>query len=317
MSPCARLGVSSAIVCIFTAGCLSSRLSMEEVLEQRMAVLQQLEDDGHLDEARYQWTALRNLAPEHEEIGAAVARIGERINARKAELQKQLDQAEAKQDWNAAQRVHLRFLALDPANDRSFSAARGIEQQKMDQALTVKTHVFNQSVKRKGDQKASMASPDKVDRYAQAAEIAGYIDAMQQHYAEAEYLNVLMMGEAFLGKHNPQLEVARLLLAAYVALGEEQQSRGNLEAALAYYEKAGAIDNGENTGLADRRSGVQKALSEQYLEEGMRYFRNDIQKARALFEASLSFDPDNHRARRELGRAALIEKNLRRINSGK
>ncbi|MDH4273551.1 MAG: hypothetical protein OEW08_00785 [Gammaproteobacteria bacterium] len=119
--------------------------------------------------------------------------------------------------------------------------------------------------------------------------------------------------KAQLQRHPRDRNTKHYIAQSYLMLAEEQEKDGSHEKALKSYALAkqyGALDS---SSYEKRSEGVKQKLADNYYNQGLTAFRDDINNAVRLLEMALKFNPSHAAAALKLKQARTMQKNLLRF----
>ncbi len=263
-----------------------------------------LEMKGKLVEALREWRYVSAADPKDEESRTRIGDLTETIDERKAEYLREGDAALAKGQPKQAQAAFLKVLALDPADEDAVARLRKI------------------------DRTTALANQDKKDDRAMSdyrAAVARDQDTSEEFEAKVnvplksgDYRKVIDISDQFL-KRNPNNKVAAgYRKTAYLNLIEECRARGRYREALTYLDTvADMLDDSEKVALPEKRRTVRLELGNQLYGQGLALMTTNLPKSIELMSESLTYDPDNLRAKQSLNQARKMQENLDRIGASK
>jgi tetratricopeptide (TPR) repeat protein len=266
---------------------------------------------GRWAEARPLWEVLVLLDPASAEYRAQLDLAQTRMTELAAERLKAADKARQGGDLDQATLAYLRVLSADPANDAAARALRELEAERVKRAFLSRPPRVNLAAMR-----AAAGQNAARGRAAATTEVGGDLELGVMLFKQGDHAGSVQSLERHLQKH-PKDEEARVYLAdAYQQLGAASLKSGRKESALGYLEKAqrlGAPDPGE---LNDTIRSLRRALGDEYYRLGVQTFPSSIDKAIALWERSLQFDPGQTQAQIRLQQARRAQETLRSIDRG-
>jgi tetratricopeptide (TPR) repeat protein len=259
-----------------------------------------LEMKGKLVEARREWRYVSAADPKDEESRTRIADLNEMIDDRKAEYLAEGDGALAKGQTKQAQAAFLKVLALDPADEAAIARLRKI------------------------DRTIGLANQDKKDDRAMndyRAAIARDQDTSEEFEAKVnvplksgDYRKVIDISDQFLKRNPGNKTAAGYRKTAYLNLIEESRAKGRYREALTYVDTvADMVEDSEKPTLQEKRRAVRLELGGQLYNQALAVMTTNLPKSIELLTESLTYDPDNARARQSLNQARKMQENLDRI----
>lgn len=287
--------------CIVLLGGCSSQSQNTSMLDERVPIAKTFEQQQRLADALTQWRILRATFPNDPEIESQVNRIEALISAQLSGLFEQLDAATQKGNEQKIRTVYLKILALQPNNQVAKQKLRDIEWSDALDKADKKTEVINQYF---------AVNQQKAQR---AIQLNKMLEQAQQFTQDKKYNGLLQLAEKFEVEFPDRQEPTQYRLLAYTKLAERSVDNNAIEEAIPLFEKAIAVSQGKNKNLVSKTARLKKNISDQYLSQGVKSFKTDLDKAIELFTLSLEYQPENKSARQQLKRATTVRDNLNRI----
>lgn len=264
------------LVVMSLCGCVTRSdkvFSMSDRKQQAM----KLEKRKHLADALWQWQIISAASPEDKDAQQAITRLERQIDTQLVKLQGQVK----KQNNPEQQRLlHLKILALQPANQQAIAALRQLEWGAADQAASDKSASMAN-----WQRKPATPTSDKAQKSSAATSSPSLASASQL------------------------TQINKLLDSAEHRLREQQwEQAGEL------LLQASDLSQPNTSG---RLLAMKKQLSQQYYSQGMRVLTSNLEQAIDDLQTSLWFDPDNIKARIQLSRASTMKQNLEEIRNPK
>ncbi len=270
-----------------------------------------LSRQGRWSDALPFWEVLLLLNPESADyrlqFGLAQARIAEMA----AERLKAADRARQAGEIDQATIAYLRVLSVDPNNDAAARALRELEVERVKRAYLSRPPRVVAANRSPADR--NNARP----RAAPYTNDLGDLELGVMLFKQGDHAGSAQSLEKYLQK-NPKDESARAYLAdAYQQLGLAALKGGRKESALGYLEKAQRLGYSDPAELANAIRSVRGALGDEYYRLGVQAFSSSIDKAIALWERSLYFDPGQTQAQIRLQQARRAQETLRSVERNK
>jgi tetratricopeptide (TPR) repeat protein len=258
--------------------------------------------EGRWVEEQAVWEILLLLNPDSSEYRMQLEQTQKRIAEAVAEHSKAGEKALKAGDLDQATIRYLRVLSLDPHNAAAARALRETESARMRRAYLSRSP------------RLTIASrPSSGNAVARSANEASELELAVMLFKQGNYAGSAQALEKYLQKH-AQDDVARGYLAdANHQLGLASLQKGRKEEALAYLEKARSLGNSDQTELANTIRSLRRALGDEYYRLGLQAFASSIDKAIALWERSLYYDPSHPQASIRLQQARRAERTMRSI----
>lgn len=266
------------LVVMSLCGCVTRSDKVFSMSDRKQQAIK-LEKRKHLADALWQWQIISAASPEDKDAQQAITRLERQIDTQLVNLQRQVK----KQNTPEQQRLlHLKILALQPANQQAIAALRQLEWGAADQAAS--------------DKSASMANWQRKPTTPTSD--------------NAQKSSVTTSSPSLPSAPATQLtQINKLLDSAEHRLREQQwEQAGEL------LLKASDLSQPNTSG---RLLAMKKQLSQQYYSQGMRVLTSNLEQAIDDLQTSLWFDPDNIKARIQLSRASTMKQNLEEIRNPK
>jgi len=286
---------------VFLSACASNVGLNPAFTESRQSIAQSLEKDKSFADALTQWKILKVAYPNNSHINQQINRLEKIIQLKVEKLQASLKKAEKQKNKSKVRVTNLKILALDPDNAQALRAMRHIEGQVLQYAANDKTANIK---------KYFAENQANAQQSIQTSQYIGKASALQSFSDRQE---LLTLSNQILKKYpdfKPALEHKYNVL---VSLAESQIAKNDIESAVTFYQQAVKLK--DNNNLLSRTTELKNKLSQQYYQNGMKVFKSDLDKAIKLLEASLSYNPKNANAIKQLSRAIKIQKRLNEIRN--
>jgi len=262
---------------------------------------------GRWAEARPLWEVLVLIDPASAEYRAQLDLVQTRITELAAERLQAADKLRQGADADQATVAYLRVLSVDPMNDAAARALRELDAERVRRAYLSRPPRVNLAALRSAaGQNAGRAPTTDVGDL----ELGVMLFKQGDHAGSAQSL------ERHLQKY-PKDEDARVYLAdAYQQLGAASLRSGRKESALGYLERAQRLGYADSGELASTIRSVRRALGDEYYRLGVHAFPSSVDKAIALWERSVQFDPGQTQAQIRLQQARRAQETMRSIDRG-
>ncbi|GGO66711.1 hypothetical protein [Bowmanella pacifica] len=264
------------LVVMSLCGCVTRSDKIFSMSDRKQQAIK-LEKRKHLADALWQWQIISAASPEDKDAQQAITRLERQIDTQLVKLQGQVK----KQNSPEQQRLlHLKILALQPANQQAIAALRQLEWGAADQAASDKSASMAN-----WQRKPATPTSDKAQKSSAATSSPSLASASQL------------------------TQINKLLDSAEHRLREQQwEQAGEL------LLQASDLSQPNTSG---RLLAMKKQLSQQYYSQGMRVLTSNLEQAIDDLQTSLWFDPDNIKARIQLSRASTMKQNLEEIRNPK
>jgi len=290
-----------SVVMVFLSACASNVGLDPAFTESRQSIAQSLEKDKRFADALTQWKILKVVYSNDSHINQQIDRLEKIIQLKLEKLQVSLKKAEKQKNKTQMRVTNLKILALDPDNAKALKAMRHIEGQVLHYAANDKTANIK---------KYFVENQANAQKSIQTSQYIVKVNALQ---SVSDRQKLLTLSNQILKKYpdfKPALEHKYNVL---VSLGKSKITKNDIESAVTFYQQALKIKDHNN--LLARTTELKKKLSVQYYQNAMKVFKSDTDKAIKLLEASLSYNPNNNNAIKQLSRAIKIQKRLNEIRN--
>lgn len=266
-----------------------------------------LSRDGRWAEARALWEVLVLLQPDSADYRAQLEQTQKRIGEAVAERLKAAEKARQAGELDRATLRYLRVLSVDPQNVAAARALREMEAERVKRAYLARpprVAIASRAAAERNDSRNAVAP---------SASDLGELELGVALSRQGDYAGSVQSLEKYLRAH-PRDEHARGDLAdAYHQLGLASLRQGRREEAFTYLEKAQHLGPSDPAELSKTLRTVRQALGEEYYRLGLQAFASSIDKAIALWERSVYYDPSQTQAQVRLQQARRAQATLRSI----
>lgn len=288
-----------------------SRMLGERIKSARAAFM-----DGDLALALNEWEVARTLDPKNRALSAKVTETRKLIASRTDALYAQAGEHIAAGDDDAGRTALLEMLALDPSRADALETLRGIEQRRIvayqEQKLARMRGTASVARTKTPTRKPQKhVEPDAE----QEPEEEAYLKLGQQLLADGKPGEASVEADKALRAMPDDRRARKLYSTAHTQAADEAQAQGDLETALAHYEALKRQAPKAEPKLDGKIQGLKKDLAEHYYREGLRVYREDIDRAIAYWEQSTGYDPDHRKAKLRLINAYKVKETLSRIEN--
>ncbi len=278
---------------------------------QALAFMQQ----GRWADATVQWEILDLLEPDNPEYKRNLIESQTQSKRIASECLRAAAESRRHGDLEAATVSYLKALNAEPNNQQAMQGLRQIDAEKVARSYLNRTgriiarpYPVQTTVRDHGAAPLNGAAP-----FTQARQD---LDLGIMLVRQGDYASAIQALEKYL-RQDPQDESARRNLGdAYSQLADQRLNAGRKEEALAYLEKAQSLKDPGSNDLADAIRSLRLALAEQYYQMGARAYYTDLDKAIALWERSLQFNPEQKQAALRLQQAREAARKLKAIGAG-
>ncbi len=267
-----------------------------------------LSREGRLSEAQSLWEVLVLLQPESADYRAQLEQTQRRIADAVAERLKAAEKARQAGDLEQATMRYLRVLSVDPQNVAAARALRELDAGRVKRAYLSRpprVAVASRPPAGRNDSRSAVAP---------SASELGELELGVGLSRQGDYAGSVQSLEKYLQSH-PRDDHARGDLAdAYYQLGLASLRLGRKEEAFGYLEKAQRLGPTDPAEAAKTLRAVRQALGEEYYRLGLQAFASNLDKAIALWERSVYYDPDQTQAQVRLQQARRAQATMRSID---
>jgi len=289
------------MIFVSISGCASNVGQAPAFSESRQSLALSLEKDKNYADALLQWKILKVVYPYDNNIKQQIERLEATIQQNTKKLQVSLKKAEGKGNKTQVRVINLKILALDPDNIQALKALREIEQEVAFYAASNKTANINNYFKENQmkAQKSILTSK--------------YLVNAKKLQTVADRKKLLTLSNKILTKYPNYEPAVKNKFNVLVSLGKTKIANNDRVAAVALYEQALKLNGIDKKHLLSQTTELKNKLSLKYYKSAMKVFKKDLDKAIKLLQTSLSYNPDNHNANKQLTRATQIMKRLNEI----
>jgi tetratricopeptide (TPR) repeat protein len=297
---------SKYLICaplILLTGCVSNQGLNKTFSESRQSIALSLEQDNNLAASLIQWKILNTAYPNDRNINQQISRLEDLIKRRVKTLQSSLASAKSKGQKTQIRITNLKILALDPNNENAQNAMRDIEKALAFVSADSKTANIKKYFKENQSKANKSITTSK------------YLTEAKKLDASGQYNKLLKLSTDVIIKYPSFKPAVNYKYGSLINLAKKRISEKNIEVAVTLYEQALTMEKTDNKELVKKITVLKNELSQKYYRQGMEVFKNDIKGAIKLLETSLSYNPKNLKAARQLPRATRIQKKLEQINN--
>ena len=290
-------------------------------VERRETIAQELLDNQDFYASLTQWKILQTINPSNPQYANQILSLEALIERRiKLFLVKSKDSLEVN-DLRAAEMSLLKALALDPNNLFALKMMRNIESQRMQKAQILKTEKLRRKrmAKYVADKKRRVALTKKVEQQAEDEEEplevevqeAAYLEMGVSLYKAGDWNGAIREINKYLSTNKSNRKVQNILQHSHLKLSEVFAKQGHWDPAMRHMDNA--FDYVTTWDMLKkmerRRDELHLRAAESYYIEGVKVFRDNIDKAIAFWQQSLHYNPEHSKAKDRLLNAKQSVKN--------
>lgn len=293
----------------------------------RKALAQEYFQQQDYHAAMTQWKVLRAIDPKNPEYVNRI-RVLEALVKRRIKLYlKQGKEQLLEDDLPAAEKSLLKALALDPNNYFALKMMRQIEAKRVQRVQMAKTKrllrkqkaKFAAEQKRREKLEQNKRVTEESEITAKAAvnsQEAVYLDMGKVLFKQGDWSGAIREINKFLSSNESTQEIRSILKQSHINMSQLFETRGHWDPAIQHLNDA--IDNTETPQeLADlkrKRTTLKTKAAEDYYIEGVKIYRDNVDRAILFWQQALNHDPSHLKAKNRLRKAEKIQQNLKLIN---
>ncbi|MEK6748857.1 MAG: hypothetical protein AABY83_06580 [Pseudomonadota bacterium] len=259
---------------------------------------------GDLALALANWEVAVLLRPSNDRFQRALHDTRQLISTHIDRAMSEANRAQQEGKYETASAALLRVLSYDPTHAEALRRLRHLEltqAKNLEVAKLEKTRRFYL-----GPSGAAPTSSPSVG--AENPHQLG-IELLEQGKLEA----AIDEFKSQLQRHPKDARAKHYLAQANLMLAEEQDKEGQSEKALQSYAHAKRFGALDHASFQKRSIDIKQKLADQYYNQGLTAFRENLAKAIKLLEKALQFNPDHAKAAIKLQQAKVMQKNLQRM----
>lgn len=288
--------------------CVVTPFEESTFLTSRQALANDLENQRRYADALVQWKILQLRYPQNEVVNNSTTRVAKLIQQKVFKLKESISSSKDDNNGRVNRLKALKVLALDPNDNQALNLLRDAEWEVAYEAASVKTAKIEEKYQEKHQEKLQITQRDD--------ELSRFISLAENYQVKQDFEGLLRTAEQFIAKFPKHQKALEFKYQALVNLGDEQLLNGQVEQAIAYFDKAIAVSDVDVLALRDRNNSIKRKLSQKYYREGLKLLKSNIDRSVELLQASLRFDPTSSKVKQKLLKAQRIQENLRKIKGG-
>lgn len=292
-------------------------------VEHRKALAQQLFEEQDYYSALTQWRILKTIDPDNAEYINRI-RVLETLIKRRIKLYLVKGKEFLVNDeLKLAEIQLLKALALDPTDFFALKMMRNIESKRVNKVQIAKTKKLELKQQAKFEEEKRRQSSSVQKQHAnidtekdQDEEIgvqeAFYLDMGKVLFKKGDWSGSIREIEKYLSSNKSTPSIQSMLFKAHNNMSSVFERRGHWEPAIQHIESAlyNANDTKDIKKLEYKRKGLKHKASEYYYVEGVKVYRDNVDKAITYWQQAIAHNSSHENAQNRLTKALKIKRNL-------
>lgn len=290
--------IAGSLLLLFLQACTSlpdSAQSMAKFESAQRGRAVELEEQNAIVQALNHWHLLQLLQPENGEYAERVVQLESEIEHRQRLAREGGRAAFQKGNQKLARSSYMKVLALKPGDSEAVNRLRELH------LLSARTVQAAKAERETGPDENRLTADKEL------------LDELARLLNNKQYEDILKISSGWQNVASDERLLEPVYLS-YIALAGQHLK--NNEFALALDQLQSAEELGYKTeDVAERISRLRRLAAKQYIQQGQRQLRSDIDQAIVLFRQAVTFDSDYALAQQQLDKAVKMQANLRKIGA--
>ncbi len=274
-----------------------------------------------------QWKILRTINPNNTEYANRISVLNV-LMTRRVELYLRQSKVDLRNgNLKKAENKLLKLLAIDPNNPVALKMMRRIESDNVQAIQIAKTNkLLSKQHKKyavKQDKDTPIAPQIPVEpalnnvsvTLEEQTQESIYLAAGKEFYHKADWGGAIREINKYLSSNDSTPDIEKILKKSHIEMSRKFEVRGHWDPAIQHLDDAlvNAKDGQDTAELKQKRMALAAKAAENYYIEGVKVYRDDVERAILFWQQALNHNPRHLNAKNRLKKAEVIQQNLEAI----